>query len=107
MHEFVGAAQRARRAWRSQRAPLGLVGHTHVPAAFHDATRARCGSAPGEPLDISHGKWLLNPGAVGALNARSASIRRCWLLLDLEARTATWMAAPFDPAPAAERGPRG
>ena len=92
-----------------QRAPLGLVGHTHVPAAFHERTR-RVRITPGEPLDISEGKWLLNPGAVGAprLTARLVGRARrpgrgCWLLLDLDARTATWMAAPFDPAPPGAR----
>ena len=50
---------------------------------------------PGEPLDISAGKWLLNPGAVIGTG--------CWLELDLEARTATWRIAAFDPAPARER----
>ena len=90
-----------------QRAPLGLIGHTHVAAAWHEHTR-RVRITPGEPLDISDGKWLLNPGAVGApassrvgwwagLDAQAAA---CWLLLDLDARTATWLSAPFDPAPA-------
>ena len=50
---------------------------------------------PDEPLDISAGKWLLNPGAVIETG--------CWLELDLEARTATWRIADFDPAPARER----
>ena len=66
---------------------------------------------PGEPLDISSGKWLLNPGAVGApapsrlgwwpgLDVQAAAY---WLLLDLDARTATWQLAAFDPAPTHER----
>jgi predicted phosphodiesterase len=99
VHEFVGP-RNAPSCLERQRAPLGLVGHTHVPAAFHDGTR-RVRLVPGEPLDISQGKWLLNPGAV-----YSATGTALWLLLDLEARTATWMAASFDPAPAAERARR-
>jgi hypothetical protein len=61
-------------------------------------------------LDISTGKWLLNAGAVGApvpsrlgwwdaLEVQAAA-GAFWLLLDLEARTATWRRAPYDPAPA-------
>jgi predicted phosphodiesterase len=96
VHEFVGP-RNAPACLERQRAPLGLVGHTHVPAAFHDGTR-RVRIAPGAPLDISQGKWLLNPGAVFSLTGTAL-----WLLLDLEARTATWMAAAFDPAPAVER----
>ena len=100
VHEFVGP-RNAAACLERQRAPLGLVGHTHVPAAFHD------GDAPGADLArraARHrpGKWLLNPGA--GLHADRA--RRCWLLLDLDAHTATWMTAPFDPAPAAERARR-
>ena len=93
VHEFVGP-RNAPACLDSQREALGLVGHTHVAAAFHDRTR-RVRVLPGEPLDISAGKWLLNPGPVSGVG--------CWLDLDLEARTATWRVAPFDPAPAAER----
>jgi predicted phosphodiesterase len=99
VHEFVGP-RNAPSCLELQRAPIGLVGHTHVPAAFHDRTR-RVRIVPGEPLDISEGKWLLNPGAVFSVAGTAL-----WLLLDLSARTATWMAAPFDPEPAAERARR-
>jgi predicted phosphodiesterase len=109
VHEYVGATNAAA-CLEKQRAPLGLIGHTHVAAAWHEHTR-RVRITPGEPLDISQGKWLLNPGAVGApassrlgwwagLDAQAAA---CWLLLDLDAQTATWRAAPFDPAPAHAR----
>jgi hypothetical protein len=65
------------------------------------------------PLDLSTGKWLLNPGAVGApaltrsgwwhelgLQAAEGAF---WLLLDLAERIAVWRRAPFDPAPARGR----
>jgi len=99
VHEYVGP-RNAAACLERQRAPLGLVGHTHVPAAFHDAIR-RVRITLGEPLDIGRGKWLLNPGAVFTPTGMA-----CWLRLDLEARTATWMAAPFDPQPAVERARR-
>jgi hypothetical protein len=67
----------------------------------------------GEPLELGDGKWLLNPGAVGApVPPRGpwwdgldgdAPEGAFWLLLDLERRTATWRRAPYDPAPARER----
>ena len=64
--------------------------------------RAASRIEPGVPLDIAAGKWLLNPGAVGApvpsrlgwwdaLDAQAAE-GAFWLLLDLDARTATWHA---------------
>jgi len=99
VHEFVGP-RNAAACLERQRAPLGLVGHTHVPAAFHDGTR-RVRITFGEPLDIGTGKWLLNPGAVFMPTGVAH-----WLLLDLGAHTATWMTTPFDPAPAAERARR-
>ena len=34
---------------------------------------------PGEPLDISEGKWLLNPGAVGAPHGALPHTTACWL----------------------------
>jgi predicted phosphodiesterase len=99
----------------AQRAGIGIVGHTHVAAAFQQAPRRarRAAIEPGVPLDLSEGRWLLNPGAVGApvpprrgwwdgLDAE-AELGAFWLLLDLGARIATWQRAPYDPAPARRR----
>jgi predicted phosphodiesterase len=99
----------------AQRADLGLVGHTHLAAAFQQAPRRarRAAIEPGVPLDIGAGRWLLNPGAVGApvpprrgwwdaLDADAAA-GAFWLLLDLGARTATWYREPYDPGPARRR----
>jgi predicted phosphodiesterase len=99
----------------AQRADLGLVGHTHLAAAFQQTARRarRVAIEPGVPLDIGEGRWLLNPGAVGApvpprrgwwdgLDA-DAAIGAFWLLLDLDARTATWQRESYDPAPARRR----
>jgi predicted phosphodiesterase len=114
VHEYVGAATAAA-CLTVQRAQLGLVAHTHQAAAWQQTPTGarRAGIAPGEPLDISTGRWLLNPGAVGApapsrlrwwdgLDVQAAD-GAWWLLLDLEGRTATWRRAPYDPAPARSR----
>ena len=111
VHEYVGASNAAA-CLAVQRADLGLVGHTHVPAAYRQTPRGASAAklAVGAPLDLTGGKWLLNPGAVGApapsrmdwwdgLDAQAAD-GAYWLLLDLERRTATWHRAPYDPAPA-------
>src|SRR4051794_23979938 len=112
--EYVGAADAAPGPG-VQRAELGLVGHTHVAAAWSQTPRG-AGAAKiriGEPLDVATGRWLLNPGAVGApapprlgwwdgLDAQAAE-GAFWLALDLERRTATWRRAPYDPAPARRR----
>jgi predicted phosphodiesterase len=115
VHEYVGSSNAAA-CLAVQRAELGLVGHTHVAAAWRATPGGGAKAAPirpGEPLDISTGKWLLNPGAVGApaptrlgwwnaLDAQAAE-GAFWLLLDLGERTATWRRAPYDPAPARGR----
>jgi predicted phosphodiesterase len=114
VHEYVGASN-AGACLEVQRADLGLVGHTHVPAAWRQvpggASAARI--RVGESLDLAGGRWLLNPGAVGApvpsrlgwwdgLDAQAAE-GAWWLALDLAERTATWRRAPYDPAPARAR----
>ena len=99
VHEFVGP-RNAPACLERQRAPLGLVGHTHVPAAFHD-TAARADHAR---RAARHQRRQVAAQPRPGLRASRAS--RAGSLLDLEARTATWMAAPFDPAPAAERARR-
>jgi predicted phosphodiesterase len=115
VHEYVGPSN-AGECLAVQRASLGLVGHTHVPAAYVQTPRGGARAARievGVPLDVAEGKWLLNPGAVGAplpsrlgwwggLDAQAAE-GAFWLLLDLEARVATWRRAPYDPAPARAR----
>ena len=114
VHEYVGRSNAAA-CLAAQRAELGLVGHTHVAAAWRRTERGARAVAVrvGVPLDLADGKWLLNPGAVGAPSSsrlgwwdtleREAADGACWLLLDLEQRTATWHRAPFDPAPARRR----
>jgi hypothetical protein len=113
VHEYVGKSNAAA-CLAVQRAPLGLVAHTHLAAAWRQTPR---GAAParirvGEPIHLE-GKWLLNPGAVGApvpprtgwfadLDAQAAE-GAFWLLLDLGRGTATWRRAPYDPRPARER----
>jgi predicted phosphodiesterase len=113
--EFVGHTNAAA-CLEAQRAPLGLVGHTHVPAAYQAQPGRRARQVkiePDVPLDVSAGKWILNPGAVGApvpprrgwwdgLDDEAAD-GAFWLVLDLAGRTATWRRAPYDPAPTRER----
>jgi predicted phosphodiesterase len=112
--EYVGSSN-ASACLAAQRAELGLVGHTHVPAAWQQTPGGarRVKIRFDLPLDIGAGKWLLNPGAVGApvparlgwwddLDAQAAD-GAFWLLLDLERRIATWRRAPYDPAPARTR----
>jgi predicted phosphodiesterase len=112
--EYVGSSN-AGACLAVQRAALGLVGHTHMAAAWQQTRRGarRVKISPGVPLDIGAGKWLLNPGAVGApvpsrlgwwdaLEVQAAE-GAFWLLLDLGEGTATWRRARYDPIPARTR----
>jgi predicted phosphodiesterase len=111
VHEYVGASNAAA-CLAVQRAALGLVGHTHVAAAWRHTPGGASAVkvAVGVPLDLAGGKWLLNPGAVGAPSPSrlgwwdaldlQAADGAYWLLLDLQRQTATWRRAPYDPAPA-------
>jgi predicted phosphodiesterase len=111
VHEYVGASNAAA-CLAVQRADVGLVAHTHVAAAWRRTPRGvqAVKVVAGEPLDLTDGKWLLNPGAVGAPTPtrlgwwaalhEQAAAGAFWLLLDLDRQTATWQRAPYDPAPA-------
>ena len=115
--EFVGR-NNAAACLEAQRAPLGLVAHTHLAAAYEAQPGRRARRVeiePGVPLDVSAGKWILNPGAVGApvpprrgwwdgLRPEAAAVS-VWPLLDLTAPIPRPMVrwAPYDPAPTRER----
>jgi predicted phosphodiesterase len=114
VHEYVGASNAAD-CLAVQRADLGLVAHTHAAAAWRHTARGASAARieVGVPLDLVGGKWLLNPGAVGApapsrlgwwdaLDVQAAD-GAWWLRLDLERGTATWHQAPYDPEPARRR----
>src|SRR5688572_24727752 len=112
VHQYVGASNAAA-CLALQRGSVGLVGHTHAAAAWLQTPRGakRVPVRVGEPLELSGGKWLLNPGAVGApvpprrgwwdgLDADAAE-GAFWLQLDLGRCTATWHRAPRPVRPGA------
>ena len=113
VHEYVGAVQRAAPAWRSSAQSSGSSATpTSRPRGADAARRARVKIRLGVPLDLAGGKWLLNPGAVGApvpprrgwwdaLDSQAAD-GAFWLLLDLDARTRDLAARAVRPRP----GPR-
>jgi predicted phosphodiesterase len=74
-----------------------LVGHSHVPLAIVDGRGPIGGhAAGGTELDLAGGRWLLNPGSVG--QPRDGDPHAAWLLLDLEARHASFHRVPYDVA---------
>jgi predicted phosphodiesterase len=67
------------------RAPLVLVGHSHVALALAYADGVLAGglAQAGDELDLSAARWLVNPGSVG--QPRGGDPRASWLMLDLDA----------------------
>ena len=76
--------------------PVVLVGHSHV--ALYVSPRADHldgGLAPaGTEVDLARGRALLNPGSVG--QPRDGDPRAAYLLLDLDARTASFRRVEYD-----------
>jgi predicted phosphodiesterase len=71
-------------------APLLLVGHSHVALALGwDGNELSGGLAPeGTEIDLSRGRWLLNPGSIG--QPRDGDPRAAWLLIDDDAKQAAF-----------------
>ena len=94
--EYVLSEEAAAASLRLTTEPVVLVGHSHVALALHmDDGRIAGGlAAGGSELDLSGGRWLLNPGSVG--QPRDGDDRAAWLLLDVDARTASFRRTPYD-----------
>jgi diadenosine tetraphosphatase ApaH/serine/threonine PP2A family protein phosphatase len=72
---------------------LVLVGHSHVALRF--TPEGDLGLAPdGTELELTEGRWLLNPGSVG--QPRDGDPRAAWLLLDLGQGRASFRRVPYD-----------
>jgi predicted phosphodiesterase len=72
-------------------ARVGAVGHSHVALWFRRDDGGKMSGATAEAgaeLDLSAGRWLVNPGGVG--QPRDGDPRAAWLLLDTSTWTANW-----------------
>ena len=100
--EYVLSALLAELCLDEQHHRLCMVGHSHVALSF---TRRQGELTTGEPrrdgaqLDLSAGEWLINPGSVG--QPRDGDPRASWLLLDLDAPSASFQRTEYDVAAAA------
>ena len=73
---------------------LVLVGHSHVALVFRLSTTTLATAAEGTEAELGEERWLLNPGSVG--QPRDGDPRAAWLLLDLDARRATFRRVEYD-----------
>ena len=81
--EYVLSAETAYLSLLMTKAPLVLVGHSHVALAIGlDESAIRGGLAPADTGVDLGGRWLLNPGSVG--QPRDGDARAAWLELDTD-----------------------
>ena len=79
--EYVLSIETAHASLLATRAPVVLVGHSHVALAVGGSgSDPRGGLAPGGTELELEGRWLLNPGSVG--QPRDGDPRAAWLELD-------------------------
>ena len=101
--EYVLSALLAELCFDATRHRLNLIGHSHVALSFE---RLEGHPATGETrradsrLKLANGEWLLNPGSVG--QPRDGDPRAAWLLLDLDALTASFRRTSYNVAGAAD-----
>jgi diadenosine tetraphosphatase ApaH/serine/threonine PP2A family protein phosphatase len=88
--DYVLSEQAASASFAATSAPLLLVGHSHIALVLALVERRIVGGlAPADtPVQLAEARFLLNPGSVG--QPRGNDPRAAWLLLDLEAQTASF-----------------
>jgi len=93
---YVLRAAGAADAFSLSSEPLVLVGHSHYAlAASLMAKKVGFDLAPGgTTIDLSEGRWLLNPGSVG--QPRDGDPRSAYLLLDLDAGRAEFRRVEYE-----------
>lgn len=96
--EYVLAVDQARECMEEQSGRVSLIGHSHVALYFsdkeHDDPLAGGQAPDGHELDLSEGRWLLNPGSVG--QPRDGDPRAAWLELDTDEWKATYHRVEYD-----------
>ena len=93
--DYVLTVDGALDALRRTEAPVVLVGHSHAALALGlERSALQGGVAPDKTeIDLSSGRWLLNPGSVG--QPRDGDPRAAYLLLDFDAGRATFRRVPY------------
>jgi predicted phosphodiesterase len=92
--EYVLTEEAAQATLELSKAPLVLVGHSHVALSITMANGdVEGGLAPAGATVELEGRWLLNPGSVG--QPRDGDPRAAWLLLDLERMFAAFQRVPY------------
>jgi predicted phosphodiesterase len=91
--EYVLSYEAACDAIDESASDVTIVGHSHVPFAIGQGDLVGGHASDGTEVDLD-GRWLLNPGSVG--QPRDGDPHAAWLLLDLDARRATFRRVAYD-----------
>jgi predicted phosphodiesterase len=93
--EYVLSESVALSALKLTSAPLVLVGHSHVALAFTLANGQVHGDVAraDTEIDLSSGRWLLNPGSVG--QPRDGDPRAAYVVLDFGTQRALFRRVPY------------
>ncbi len=88
--EYVLDAFTIQAAFEQTSAPLVLVGHSHIPirAGLVDDRLTGEHAPDGTEVDLSQGRFLLNPGSVG--QPRDGDPRAAYLVLDFDEKSASF-----------------
>jgi diadenosine tetraphosphatase ApaH/serine/threonine PP2A family protein phosphatase len=100
--EYVLSTWQADECFDVMDARVAAVGHSHVALWFNRDDEGNMSGATAEAggtQDLSGGRWLVNPGAVG--QPRDGDPRAAWLLLDTSTWTAEWRRVEYPIAEAA------
>jgi diadenosine tetraphosphatase ApaH/serine/threonine PP2A family protein phosphatase len=101
--EYVLWPDQAAECIRVQARRVSFIGHSHVALFFALADAGRHGepldargaqAGAGTSLEISRGRWLINPGSVG--QPRDGDPRAAWLELDTDSWRATFHRVEYD-----------
>jgi diadenosine tetraphosphatase ApaH/serine/threonine PP2A family protein phosphatase len=94
--EYVTSAALARAGLSAISTEHGLHGHTHIPIAFTEVDGRMRTLVPraGNTIALGEGRTFLNPGSVG--QPRDRDPRASYLIVDVEAGTATWGRVAYD-----------
>jgi len=103
--EYVLAVDQAKECMDEQSARVSVIGHSHVALFFSDGvgpngSPAGSQAEGGRELDLSEGRWLLNPGSVG--QPRDGDPRGAWLELDTKGWRCTYHRVEYEIDRAAE-----
>jgi diadenosine tetraphosphatase ApaH/serine/threonine PP2A family protein phosphatase len=98
--EYVLSIEQATDCLQLQDQRVSLIGHSHValffsgPAAEENGDVRGVQALDGATLDLSDGRWLINPGSVG--QPRDGDPRAAWLELDTDDWTARYHRVEYE-----------